>query len=1054
MDKKTFARKPLIGTFSILELMGLLLLAAIGFGLFVAHARAAIVSPDFSQNGTVIDSYFGTNTGPWPLSTGCRVNKPGTASGTENATCDWAQERAWMLESGLRVNRQDVDFKSNTNNVTAGAPFNTTDFTTFNQSNFASAPLQRIQVGWQYNNSIIPFFDALTTPNWNAHNPSNLCTRPSNNATCPSLNLTQTKFLTLAWLNYVNASQGETWVGTRNEPYAVSPPFFLDNWSYVDRCAAVNQSRLVSFIVNETNASWQGVDLYTAANPTARIRKIFPGPYTFENSTTPQESCEWNVTIATARALAPSHPDMWMQIHDYYNNGETDAASSYAWQVQRQTARAEFCAAVPAMNCSRIINGEFNSYDNTTMWNDGDEYENINTGPLLYATQYAHSAENWTLLNFKWTTTGAKTYEGSGGTARVYNMVFDPVVSGGNTTTRAFKAFALMSMLHYRGKTPVYAPSNDADIEGTCTWVNNTQHRCTIMNIGSAAETVNVSVSGLGLYNVTAATNSYNATSYSVVTATGGGNIIIGNMPRYNVVHLNLTVSATSAVCPTSGPIVAIAGGLYYNGDLNCPVAASYATPTNITCLAASDPQNRTPLDDWSGNEKNLNAINNPTYNNTGFYSFLGTPTNINAQGLIVNLTGSYNFSFAEPFAVSLNVKRNGEMSTSDTDIITQWGTVSSIGYPFAVRWSNSTRGYIVRMYNGSASAISTASTVNDTDWHHILMIYNSTHMLFYRDGSLVSTGAITLGGSITTGENISIGRRTGATSVPFNGSIDNVQIYGNRTLSSSDISTLYNNGTLNSGLKAYYPFINQTGLYCTGNYTGVKQVCESVATRPNMNPLNDSSGNENTLRNAGGAIHNTSSNSYYFTNNNALVGKVLSFNDNFTILASLMPYSNGSAGNSMRALSTQPSGATPSGGFAIIKASNGATTCSLVNITGNGFTLTSNRTIPLNAWSNVVCTFRRNSATQMYGELYVDGVITSNTTATLPGQLFNTTYNFTIGTATNSFGYWNGSVANVILLNRTANSSEVAELSANRSVSNMIAWYQMMNQTTCYTPQ
>ncbi len=115
-------------------------------------------------------------------------------------------------------------------------------------------------------------------------------------------------------------------------------------------------------------------------------------------------------------------------------------------------------------------------------------------------------------------------------------------------------------------------------------------------------------------------------------------------------------------------------------------------------------------------------------------------------------------------------------------------------------KWSSWFFGFVsassqLRFYIGpTAGNYETAVDVLTlNEWHHIVTVYNSTHLVFYVDGMEVdSTTAGTLPSSIpNTATDLSIGYDFERSDFPLNGTIDDVFIF-NRSLTSKEIKSIY----------------------------------------------------------------------------------------------------------------------------------------------------------------------------------------------------------------------------------------------------------------------
>lgn len=95
------------------------------------------------------------------------------------------------------------------------------------------------------------------------------------------------------------------------------------------------------------------------------------------------------------------------------------------------------------------------------------------------------------------------------------------------------------------------------------------------------------------------------------------------------------------------------------------------------------------------------------------------------------------------------------------------------------------------------------SSGISTNTWYYVCSMYNSTNYAFYRDGTLVSSGAYS---SFNAGSEVNINLKIGAErgldgTRFFAGKIDEVSIW-NRTLTQAEITALYNSGAGSS-----YPF-------------------------------------------------------------------------------------------------------------------------------------------------------------------------------------------------------------------------------------------------------
>ena len=189
---------------------------------------------------------------------------------------------------------------------------------------------------------------------------------------------------------------------------------------------------------------------------------------------------------------------------------------------------------------------------------------------------------------------------------------------------------------------------------------------------------------------------------------------------------------------------------------------------------------------DISGNG-NHGTLNGDTSWTAGKY---GSCLSFDGTGDYVNLGDIGVDEGVLGLSVSTWVKVNAVTPTSPEFIASRYGTGPDIWYlqhetdddvSFVV-YNNSSNMGIGRKANG----------LGDTNWHHVVGIYNGSNVLLYVDGVLGTKTQGALSGPTKTGATtpLTIGSDLGL-AYEVNGSIDNVMIY-NRALSAREIQSLY----------------------------------------------------------------------------------------------------------------------------------------------------------------------------------------------------------------------------------------------------------------------
>ena len=203
-----------------------------------------------------------------------------------------------------------------------------------------------------------------------------------------------------------------------------------------------------------------------------------------------------------------------------------------------------------------------------------------------------------------------------------------------------------------------------------------------------------------------------------------------------------------------------------------------------------------------------------------------------------------YAFTSLTSFSISAWFKSD-DTSTAAQAIVSS--RINSIGTSQGLDLNISSDILYARVFNNGATEVTTAFT-DTASWHHVAMIYNGTTLEMYLDG--VSKGTAT-GVYTNSAANWLIGKWNAGANY-FNGKIDETAIFS-RALSTSEITTLYNNGApsnpmLLSGKPiAYYPLGEQARKPGTAEWRFPNEVLQGQAI--NFDGNNDFiSVNTNTL--------------------------------------------------------------------------------------------------------------------------------------------------------------------------------------------------------------
>jgi len=185
-----------------------------------------------------------------------------------------------------------------------------------------------------------------------------------------------------------------------------------------------------------------------------------------------------------------------------------------------------------------------------------------------------------------------------------------------------------------------------------------------------------------------------------------------------------------------------------------------------------------------TGNDGTL--TNGPTWNASGYsgyaITFDGTNDYVNCS---MNVLSGINQSFS--FSVWLKIKVNGTYM-----FVINHGDGEHLKGGAYCRVTNAERlQCIIDNGAGGTHNIQTANDVflGDNAWHHMAFVFNidTNRAVIYKDAAIVTNSSFVGGNNLTSAEACIIGAKFDGSSIFFNGSIDDVQIY-DRALSVQEI--------------------------------------------------------------------------------------------------------------------------------------------------------------------------------------------------------------------------------------------------------------------------
>ena len=186
-------------------------------------------------------------------------------------------------------------------------------------------------------------------------------------------------------------------------------------------------------------------------------------------------------------------------------------------------------------------------------------------------------------------------------------------------------------------------------------------------------------------------------------------------------------------------------------------------------------------VQDLSGNGNDGNLVADTHWVGGKF----GPCLSFDGSGDYVDLGEGEGITEGQPqITVSVWVKSNQNEAKATRDhIVIQDGVV-------ILRW-HTTEAFQWIVYNDSTYGLVTSNVHADTNWHHVVGVYNGTYVKLYIDGSEEGTPD-DLSGNMKSGTAKKLDISWG-TVYSWDGSIDDVMIY-NRALSASEVAELYRN--------------------------------------------------------------------------------------------------------------------------------------------------------------------------------------------------------------------------------------------------------------------
>lgn len=202
---------------------------------------------------------------------------------------------------------------------------------------------------------------------------------------------------------------------------------------------------------------------------------------------------------------------------------------------------------------------------------------------------------------------------------------------------------------------------------------------------------------------------------------------------------------------------------------------------------------------DWSGNDRNGTVLNTVYYNSSGKFGGSMTFPETGGTRDWINLStdSAFDLQYNENMTISFWFQSEGKGCTSNNCKLLSNRPASGSPPSFTLQVDGNTASFKIEMMNGATTTLPTYSgNYSDYQWHHAVAIFvdggSNVNGTFYLDGSYA--GSALMSGSMNSNDSLLIGGcRICGTTEDWQGNIDDMMIWKNRTLSSSEVQALYN---------------------------------------------------------------------------------------------------------------------------------------------------------------------------------------------------------------------------------------------------------------------
>lgn len=372
-------------------------------------------------------------------------------------------------------------------------------------------------------------------------------------------------------------------------------------------------------------------------------------------------------------------------------------------------------------------------------------------------------------------------------------------------------------------------------------------------------------------------------------------------------------------------------------------------------------------------------------------------------------------------------------------DIVSKWASAQRQYNLLQGVTSGKFQFYISRDGQNAEGSGNSLTTISPGNWYHVVGTYNGSSAKIYVNG--LEENSTDYSGTLdgTSTENNFIGKSSDAT---FNGSIDEVMIF-NRSLTATEISDLYNNQSNGSAGSDFTGDVNLVGYWSfnrtmedfsgednDGVPTGFEWSAHDFTDNDNNGTYNSnahtdrfSNNTENYYRDA---LVLDGTDDYVLVQDDDSLSPLVNTNE-MTISGWIYPRTTTNA-DYIITKGNEPSGAWE---YGIRFTSNQLRAFVWNSIGSNIYGLSTTTTIPKNTWSHFAFTVDHTNKTI---SAYYNGVFENSTANSSAANPSNGVSDVAIGRR-NGQGYFDGSIDEILIYNRSLSASEISDLYNSRII-------------------